>query len=46
MVKTVIDRAEARAFQRWSGEWPGSWPAPLNLRVGIYNIWLGDGWSR
>lgn len=23
LVKTVIDRAGARAFQRWSGEWPG-----------------------
>lgn len=23
LVKTVIDRAGARAFQQWSGEWPG-----------------------
>lgn len=23
VVKTVIDRAGARIFQRWSGEWPG-----------------------
>lgn len=23
VVKTVIDRAGARAFERWSGEWPG-----------------------
>lgn len=22
VIKTVIDRAGARAFQRWSGEWP------------------------
>jgi len=22
-VKAVIDRAGARAFQRWTGEWPG-----------------------
>lgn len=24
LVKTIIDRGGARAFQRWSGEWPGS----------------------
>ncbi|WP_284229611.1 DUF4235 domain-containing protein [Mycobacterium antarcticum] len=24
VVKTVIDRQGARAFQRWTGEWPGS----------------------
>jgi Protein of unknown function (DUF4235) len=24
LVKTLIDRGGARAFQRWSGEWPGS----------------------
>lgn len=24
LVKTVIDRGGARAFQRWTGEWPGS----------------------
>ena len=24
LVKTVVDRAGASAFQRWSGEWPGS----------------------
>ena len=23
LVKTLIDRGGARAFQRWSGEWPG-----------------------
>ncbi len=23
VVKTLIDRGGARAFQRWSGEWPG-----------------------
>ena len=23
VTKTVIDRAGARMFQRWSGEWPG-----------------------
>ena len=23
MVKAVIDRGGARAFQRWTGEWPG-----------------------
>lgn len=23
VTKTVIDRAGARLFQRWSGEWPG-----------------------
>jgi hypothetical protein len=23
MVKAVVDRAGARAFQRWTGEWPG-----------------------
>lgn len=23
VVKVVIDRGGARAFQRWSGEWPG-----------------------
>ncbi len=23
VTKTVIDRAGARGFQRWSGEWPG-----------------------
>jgi len=23
LVKTVIDRAGARVFQRWTGEWPG-----------------------
>jgi Protein of unknown function (DUF4235) len=23
VVKVVIDRAGARAFQRWSGDWPG-----------------------
>lgn len=23
LVKTVIDRGGARAFQRWTGEWPG-----------------------
>ncbi|OZM70369.1 hypothetical protein CFN78_25975 [Amycolatopsis antarctica] len=23
VVKTIIDRAGARAFERWSGEWPG-----------------------
>lgn len=23
VTKTMIDRAGARAFQRWSGEWPG-----------------------
>ena len=22
-VKAVVDRAGARAFQRWTGEWPG-----------------------
>ena len=24
LVKTVIDRGGARAFQRWTGEWPGN----------------------
>jgi len=24
LVKTLIDRGGARAFQRWTGEWPGS----------------------
>lgn len=24
VVKTVIDRGGARAFERWTGEWPGS----------------------
>jgi Protein of unknown function (DUF4235) len=24
VVKTVIDRQGARAFERWTGEWPGS----------------------
>jgi hypothetical protein len=24
LVKTVIDRQGARAFERWTGEWPGS----------------------
>ncbi|MBC8092277.1 MAG: DUF4235 domain-containing protein [Pseudonocardia sp.] len=24
VVKTAIDRAGARAFERWTGEWPGS----------------------
>lgn len=24
VVKTVIDRGGARAFQRWTGEWPGN----------------------
>ena len=24
LVKTLIDRGGARAFQRWSGEWPGN----------------------
>ncbi|HEY8721687.1 DUF4235 domain-containing protein [Pengzhenrongella sp.] len=24
LVKTVIDRAGARMFQRWTGEWPGN----------------------
>ncbi|MGV8973469.1 MAG: DUF4235 domain-containing protein [Rhodoglobus sp.] len=24
LVKTVIDRAGARVFQRWTGEWPGN----------------------
>lgn len=24
LVKTVIDRAGARIFQRWTGEWPGN----------------------
>ena len=24
LVKTVIDRGGARAFERWTGEWPGS----------------------
>jgi len=24
LVKAVIDRAGARAFQRWTGEWPGN----------------------
>ena len=23
LVKTIIDRGGARAFQRWTGEWPG-----------------------
>jgi len=23
LVKTLIDRGGARAFQRWTGEWPG-----------------------
>lgn len=23
LVKTVIDRGGARAFERWTGEWPG-----------------------
>ena len=23
MVKAVVDRTGARAFQRWTGEWPG-----------------------
>jgi hypothetical protein len=23
VVKTIIDRAGARMFQRWTGEWPG-----------------------
>ena len=23
MVKAVVDRGGARAFQRWTGEWPG-----------------------
>lgn len=23
VVKTIIDRGGARAFQRWTGEWPG-----------------------
>lgn len=24
VVKTAMDRAGARAFERWTGEWPGS----------------------
>ncbi|WP_407342133.1 DUF4235 domain-containing protein [Pengzhenrongella phosphoraccumulans] len=24
LVKTIIDRAGARVFQRWTGEWPGN----------------------
>jgi hypothetical protein len=24
LVKTLIDRGGARAFQRWTGEWPGN----------------------
>lgn len=24
LVKTIIDRGGARAFQRWSGDWPGN----------------------
>ena len=23
LVKTLIDRGGARAFERWTGEWPG-----------------------
>ena len=23
LIKTIIDRGGARAFQRWTGEWPG-----------------------